>query len=61
MAESPDEIDEFVQTKATITFRPFPDQSPWAAKPAPGATNDITGAFTIHDSGSDYYTRVVPE
>ena len=61
VAESPDDIDEFIQTRSKLRFRPFPDQSPWAAKPAPGATNDITGAYTIHDDGSDYYSRKVPD
>jgi len=56
-----DEIDEFVQTRSNMKFRPFPEQSPWAASPTPGATNDITGAYTIHDDGSDYYSRKVPE
>jgi hypothetical protein len=60
MAESSDDIDEFVQTNSNVMFRPFPDQSPWAAKPAPGDTDDITGAYTIHDDGSDYYSRAVP-
>lgn len=61
VAESPDDIDEFIQTRSKLRFRPFPDQSPWAAKPALGATNDITGAYTIHDDGSDYYSRKVPD
>jgi hypothetical protein len=61
-AESnPDDIDEYVQTNSKINFRPFPAQSPWAAKPAPGDKNDITGAYTVFESGSDYYERQVPD
>jgi len=44
-----------------MKFRPNPAQSPWAGSPAAGATNDITGAFTVGESGSSYYTRVVPD
>lgn len=60
-SSTPDDIDEYVQTNAKINFRPFPAQSPWAAKPAPGDKNDITGAFTVYESGSDYYERQVPD
>ena len=50
-------MDEFVQTKSDVRFRPNPAQAPWAIKPADAATNDITGAFTVGESGSAYYTR----
>lgn len=59
-ADINDDNDEFVQTSSNVAFRPDPSQSPWAAKPTEASKNDITGAFTIHDSGSDYYDRVLP-
>ena len=55
-----DDLDEFVQTNSEIAFRPDPVQSPWSAKAAETSKNDITGAFTIHESGSDYYERKLP-
>lgn len=57
---SPDDSDDFLQIKSNLRFRPDPAQSPWAAKPAPGDKNDITGGFTVADIGSDYYSRTVP-
>ena len=44
-----------------MKYRPDPAQAPWAEKPADSPKNDITGAFTVGESGSAYYTRVVPE
>ena len=56
-----DDIDDYVQIKSELKYRPDPTQSPWAAKPAPGDKNDITGGFTVADIGSDYYSRTVPD
>jgi len=36
-------------------------QSPWAAKPGKPDTNAITGGYTVHDHGSAYYEREVPD
>lgn len=52
--------DLYLQTKSELRFRPDPAQAPWAAAPAAAAKNDITGAFTVGESGSAGYTRVIP-
>lgn len=48
-------------TKSDVKFRPSPSQAPWSVAPADAPKNDITGAFTVGESGSAYYTRVVPD
>jgi len=52
-----------METKSS-TYRPNAIQSPWAATPAPGATDKITGAFKVPDNGAHIpteYSREMPE